>query len=82
METQSDLESKPLVWLEAQVLPTCRVAQPELSAMITRYATQTITEITPMCMAVPKSNELGRLHLLISACSILHMYQRYIKTQL
>jgi hypothetical protein len=62
MEIQSDVESKPLVWLEAQVFPTCRVAQTELCAMITRYATQTITEIAPMCLVVPKSNELGRLN--------------------
>ncbi len=60
MEIQNDAEPKPLVWFEAQVVPTCRVAQAELCTMITRYATQTVTEITPMSIVVPKTNELGR----------------------
>ena len=60
MEAQSDVESKPLVWFEAQVVPTCRVVQAELCSMITRYATQTVTEITPMSIAIPRTNELAR----------------------
>jgi hypothetical protein len=60
MEIHSNVAPKPLVWFEAQVIPTCRVAQPELCSMISRYATQTVTEITPMTILIPKSNELGR----------------------
>jgi hypothetical protein len=60
MEIQSDVEPKQPVWFEAQVVPTCRVAQAELCSMISRYATQTVTEISPMTLVIPKTNELGR----------------------
>jgi hypothetical protein len=60
MEIRSDLESKPLVWFEAQVVPTCRVAPTDLCSMIIRYAIQTVTAITPMTMVIPKTNELAR----------------------
>lgn len=60
MEIHSEVELKPVVWFEAQVVPTCRVAQTELCAMITRYATQNVTQITPMTIITPKSNELAR----------------------
>ncbi len=60
MEAQSDAESKPIIWFEAQVVPTCRVAQTELCSMITRYATQTFTEISPMTMVIPQTNELAK----------------------
>jgi hypothetical protein len=60
MEIQSDAESKPRVWFEAQVVPTCRIAQTELCSMIVRYATQTVTDIMPMTIVIPKSCELAR----------------------